>query len=139
MLEAVNSVLSNASATRASAEQQSTVRSYAANPEKVQEAARPAVTRTITIDNSINRAVLEIRDNSSGDVVRQFPTEGQLKAYRTAQQFSNSRDTSSTQSTSPDVGGAETSVAPTSSAGTQTASAPVPTPAPSSGSVTTEA
>ena len=92
MLEAVNSVLSNNSSTRASAEQVSTVRSFAANPERIQEAARPSITRTITIDNNINRAILEIRDNNSGDVVRQFPTEGQLKAYQTAQQFAASRE-----------------------------------------------
>ena len=92
MLEAVNSVLSNASSTRTSAEQVSTVRAFAANPERVQEAARPSVTRTITIDNDINRAILEIRDNGSGDVVRQFPTEGQLRAYQTAQQYATSRE-----------------------------------------------
>jgi len=97
MLEAVNSVLSSTSSTRASAEQVSTVRSYAANPERTQEVARSAVTRTITIDNNINRAILEIRDNNSGDVVRQFPTEGQLRAYQTAQQFASSRESNQVQ------------------------------------------
>ncbi len=70
----------------------STARSFVANPEKIQETARPSKTTTVTIDNTINRAILEVRDNSSGDVVRQFPTEGQLKAYRLAQQLDTSKE-----------------------------------------------
>ncbi len=143
MLEAVNSVLSNASATRVSAEQVSTVRSYAANPEKIQETARPSKTTTITIDNTINRAILEVRDNSSGDIVRQFPTEGQLKAYRLAQQLDTSKESreapppqapsitvesSSSQSTTQTA-----SVAPQPSAAPQ---APAPTSAPVQTTVT---
>jgi len=91
MIEAVNSVLSNASASRGIADQQATTRSYAANPEKTQEAAKaktPYVSPYISIDRGSNKAVLQIRDSNTGDVVRQFPTEGQLKAYRTAQEFS---------------------------------------------------
>lgn len=90
MIEAVNSVLSNASSSRSVVEQQATTRSYAANPEKTQEAATktPYVSPYISIDRNYNKAVLQIRDSDTGDVIRQFPTEGQLKAYRTAQQFS---------------------------------------------------
>ena len=89
-IEAVNSVLSNAASTRGVVEQQSTTRSLSANPERTQEAAArtPYVSPYISIDRSSNRAVLQIRDSDTGDVVRQFPTEGQLKAYRTAQEFS---------------------------------------------------
>lgn len=87
MIEAVNSVLSNASSTRVVAEQQSTARSYAANPEKTQEVAKtPYVSPYISIDRSSNRAVLQIRDSNTGDVKTQYPTEGQLKAYQAAQQ-----------------------------------------------------
>lgn len=89
MIEAVNSVLSNSSATRIAVEQQTTARSFAANPEKVQEAAKtPFVSPAISIDRASNKAIIQIRDSDTGDVVRQFPTEGQLKAYRTAQEFS---------------------------------------------------
>ena len=89
MIEAVNSVLSTISASRGIADQQSTARSLSANPEKIQEAAKvPYVSPYISIDRGYNKAVLQIRDSDTGDVVRQFPTEGQLKAYRTAQQFS---------------------------------------------------
>lgn len=87
MIEAVNSVVSNAAVTRAAAEQQSTSRSFTANPEKTQEVARaPYVSPRISIDRGYNRAVLQIRDSDTGDVVRQFPTEGQLRAYKNAQQ-----------------------------------------------------
>ncbi len=89
MIEAVNSVLSNTSATRGIAEQQTATRSFASNPDKVQEAAKtPYVSPAISIDKQSNRAVIQIRDSESGDVLRQYPTEGQLKAYRTAQEFS---------------------------------------------------
>lgn len=89
MIEAVNSVLSNTSLTRGVASQQSTSRSLSANPERVQETAvqAPYVSPYISVDSQSNKAVLQIRDSDTGDVVRQFPTEGQLKAYRTAQEF----------------------------------------------------
>ncbi|MAZ76791.1 MAG: hypothetical protein CMH31_05765 [Micavibrio sp.] len=88
MIEAVNSVLSNASLSRGAAEQQSASRSYAANPEKIQESARvPYISNYISVDAKYQKAVLQIRDSDTGDVVRQFPTESQLKAYRTAQEF----------------------------------------------------
>lgn len=89
MIEAVNSVLSNAPASRVAAEQQTSTRSFASNPEKTQEAAKtPYISPYIAIDRNYNKAILQIRDSETGDVVRQFPTEGQLKAYRAAQQFS---------------------------------------------------
>jgi len=95
MIEAVNSVLSNASLTKGAAEQQSAVKSYASNPERVQEVAQaPYVSPYISVDSSSNRAVLQIRDSDTGDVVRQFPTEGQLKAYRTAQSFVDKAESS---------------------------------------------
>jgi len=87
MLEAVNSVLSNAQYTRAAAEQQSVLNSFAANPDRVQQAptVAPYISLYIKVDNNFDRAVLQIRDNQSGDVLRQIPTESQLEAYRRAQ------------------------------------------------------
>jgi len=88
MIEAVNSVLSNASVSRGVAEQQSASRSLASTPEVKKEAVKaPYVSPYISVDATYNKAVLQIRDSDTGDVVRQFPTEGQLKAYRTAQEF----------------------------------------------------
>lgn len=89
MIEAVSSILSSAVASRGAIEQQSTARSLTANPEKIQEAAKvPYISPYISLDRNYNKAVLQIRDSETGDVVRQYPTEGQLRAYRNAQQFS---------------------------------------------------
>lgn len=87
MLEAVNSVLSNAQYTRAVVEQQSVSNSYAANPERVQQASTqaPYLSLYIKVDTNFDKAILQIRDNESGDVLRQIPTESQLEAYRRAQ------------------------------------------------------
>ena len=87
MLEAVNSVLSNASYTKAIADQQSVANSYAANPARVQQAstAAPYISLYIKMDVNFDKALLQIRDRDTGDVVRQIPSETQLEAYRRAQ------------------------------------------------------
>ncbi len=87
MIEAVNSVLSNAPYTKAVVEQQSTANSFAANPARVQQASlqAPYISLYIKVDTNFDKAVLQIRDSDTGDVVRQIPTESQLEAYRRAQ------------------------------------------------------
>lgn len=94
MIEAVNSVLSNAPASRQIVEQQSTVRSNAANPDKIQEAAvtTPYVSPYISLDRSSNRAVLQIRDSDTGDVLSQYPTKTQIRAYQNAQEISQRQE-----------------------------------------------
>ncbi len=88
MLEAVNSVLSNASYTKAVADQQSVVTSYAANPAAVQKASlqAPYISLYIKVDVNFDKALLQLRDPDTGDVVQQIPSETQLEAYRRAQQ-----------------------------------------------------
>lgn len=87
MLEAVNSVLSNASYTKVVADQQSVATSYAANPDRVQQASMqaPYLSLYIKVDVNFDKAILQMRDNESGDVLRQIPSESQLEAYRRAQ------------------------------------------------------
>lgn len=87
MLEAVNSVLSNASYTKVIADQQSVATSYAANPDRVQQASlqAPYLSLYIKVDVNFDKAILQMRDNESGDVLRQIPSESQLEAYRRAQ------------------------------------------------------
>jgi uncharacterized FlaG/YvyC family protein len=86
MIEAVNSVLANSTAVRGVAEQVSTARSFAANPERVQEVAKaPYVSPYIRVDVNFDKAVLQVRDSDTGDVLRQYPSESQLQAYRRAQ------------------------------------------------------
>ena len=86
MLEAVNSVLSNASYTKVATEAQSVVNSYAANPERVQQATTqaPYLSLYIKVDVNFDKAVLQLRDIDTGDVLRQIPSETQLEAYRRA-------------------------------------------------------
>ena len=86
MIEAVNSVLSNSPITRIATEQQSVVSSFAANPDRVQVVAQaPYISPYIHVDVNFDKAVLQIRDADTGDVVRTIPSEGQLEAYRRAQ------------------------------------------------------
>ncbi|MCF8495999.1 MAG: hypothetical protein K9G62_04945 [Alphaproteobacteria bacterium] len=89
MIEAVNSTVQNVQVIRGQAGQDSAARSYAANPERLQEAANvpraPYISPAIAVDVYYNTAVLQIRDSETGDVVRQFPTEPSLRARQASQ------------------------------------------------------
>lgn len=87
MLEAVNSVLSNAPLTKTVVQQQSVMDSFSGNPARVQQVSlqAPYISLYIKVDTNFDRAILQIRDSDTGDVVRQIPTESQLEAYRRAQ------------------------------------------------------
>jgi len=81
MIEAVNSVLANASLSSANAVK-------ASQPAPV-EAAEPAVLPSapfisprVSYDSNANKAVLQIRDASTGDVINQFPSESRLRAIQ---------------------------------------------------------
>jgi hypothetical protein len=84
MIEAVNAVVANSQVVRASTDHVDVARSLAANPAKVQEAAplpqAPYISPHIYIDVNYNKAVLQIRDNDTGDVLTQFPSEPTLRA-----------------------------------------------------------
>ncbi len=86
MIEAVNSVVSNAPLVRIAADQVNVARSFAANPDRIQEAAgaslpkAPYISPYISWSNDYGRAVLQIRDSESGEVVNQFPSETRLRA-----------------------------------------------------------
>jgi hypothetical protein len=89
MIEAVNSVLANAPLLRGNAEQNSSVR--AVQVEAVNRIPQaPYVSPYIYVDNNFNKAVLQIRDSDTGDVLRQFPTEQRLETIR-QQQFQETR------------------------------------------------
>lgn len=85
MIEAANSVALNFSTLRGNAEQVASARSYASNPEKIQEVAQaPYISPYVYVDVDFDRAVLQIRDSDTGDVVRQFPSESELESRRRA-------------------------------------------------------
>ena len=89
MIEAVKSTLAVAPAVQKVAEQASTNRSFATNPDKVQEVSVPAdgfyTSRKVRVDNSVEVTVLEFRNPLNGDVKTQIPTEAQLQAYERAE------------------------------------------------------
>ncbi len=93
MIEAVNSVLSNASYTKAVVDQQSVAGSFAANPDLVQTASvqAPYISLYIKVDVTYDKALLQLRDPDTGDVVQQIPSETQLEAYRRAQRVAESQ------------------------------------------------
>lgn len=92
MIEAVNSLLSNTSLLRGSTEAVDSSRSFASNPERLQQVARgpqaPFVSPFIAVDLNHNKAVLQIRDSETGDVLRQFPSESRLQAQEQQQVLS---------------------------------------------------
>lgn len=88
MIEAVNSVIANASLLRANAEQSQADRLNSMASQPVQQVEvesaggpiAPFVSPFIQMNNTYNKAVLQIRDSNTGDVVNQFPSETTLRA-----------------------------------------------------------
>ena len=81
MLEAVNSVISNASLLRGQSEQQSQSRALATNPDSVQVVPQaPYISPYIRIDSNYNTAVLVIRDRDTGDTLTTIQSDASLQA-----------------------------------------------------------
>lgn len=49
----------------------------------------------IRVDNSLDRAIIEVRSSESGKVIRQYPTEAQLRAFARAQELETARKAAS--------------------------------------------
>ncbi len=137
MLEAVNSVLSNAPLTKAVVQQQSVATSFSANPARIQEASlqAPYISLYIKVDTNFDRAVLQIRDSDTGDVVRQIPTESQLEAYRRAQTSNAVRPATAQEEQAvvetPDLFTAQVTAQEAAPQPTQNSATTAPAPAPS--------
>lgn len=84
MIEATNSVIANAPLLRSNAEQGSTVRAARQQTQiEISEPVRaPFVSPFIFVDNNFDKAVLQIRDADTGDVLTQFPSESRLAQAR---------------------------------------------------------
>lgn len=106
MIEAVNSVISNAQLARVSTDQIATADSFAADVNAVESVARapvaPYISPYIAVDARFDTAVLQIRDSDTGDVLNQFPSESRLRqaAQREAAQAAAER-LSSVRSSAP--------------------------------------
>ncbi|MCB1783202.1 MAG: hypothetical protein KDI13_04345 [Alphaproteobacteria bacterium] len=93
MVDTVSSVVGSVPSLRVSAEQASTARSLSANPARVQEVTSvspespqaPYISPYISLDYNYDKAVVQIRDSETGDVVDQFPTESRLAEQQRAQ------------------------------------------------------
>lgn len=129
MIEAVNSVISNAAYTKAAIEQQSVAQSFAANPDRVQVVPQaPYISPYVRMDINYDRAVLQLRDSATGDVVRQIPTESQLEAYKRAQAAQQARKESTPKTTDAPVEAVkpQTQIVTANVEPVQTAEAPLP-------------
>ncbi len=85
MIEAVNSAVANASLIRANGDQSqqarlSSIASSSNTEDGVELQLAPYVSPFIEMDTNFNKAVLQIRDSSTGEVQRQFPSETTMRA-----------------------------------------------------------
>lgn len=85
MIEAVNSAVANASLLRTNGDQsqQARLSSFASSSnteDGVKLQLAPYVSPFIEMDVTFNKAVLQIRDSSTGAVQRQFPSETTMRA-----------------------------------------------------------
>lgn len=119
MIESVNTVPVQSSAALKAMPQSSASYSVAANV----SAAANFISSRIRVDNLLDMAILEVRSSDTGDVVRQFPTEYQIRAFQQAD-----REATMTQETARAVAADNAAAPPTSAAVNVTVSAPVSQP-----------
>lgn len=83
MIEAVKSTVANSALLRGSVEQSSTLNSFAANPEKIQQVSQaPYVSPTVRVDVNTKIAILEFRESVTGEVLAQIPSEQAIRTYK---------------------------------------------------------
>lgn len=86
MIEAVTAVVSNAQFLRSVAEQTSTTQTLSANPTKVQTAAitAPYLSPHVDYNGGNSKPIFVVRDSATGETLKQFPSEAQIRAYQKA-------------------------------------------------------
>lgn len=131
MIEAVNSVVANAALLRGNADQAQQDRlntlASSAKTESVQMALAPFVSPYIQIDTNFNKAVLQVRDSDTGDVLNQFPSETMMRARAAQAEIATQRIVVDTPSESEGVSSAPVETVSRDSAPVQVqASAPQP-------------
>ena len=89
MIEAVNSVLANASLSRGSAAQASALAKIDLEAPATPKA--PFISPRIALDTTANRAIIQIRDSDTGDVLTQFPSESRIRAIQAEQALRDAR------------------------------------------------
>lgn len=88
MIEAVNAVVSNSQILRSISEQTSTTQSLSANPTKIQSAAisAPYLSPHVDYNGGNSKPIFVVRDSNTGETLKQFPSEAQIRAYAKAAQ-----------------------------------------------------
>ncbi|OFW88272.1 MAG: hypothetical protein A3J37_06805 [Alphaproteobacteria bacterium RIFCSPHIGHO2_12_FULL_45_9] len=88
MIEAVSAVVSNSQILRSIAEQTSTTQVLSANPSKIQSAAiiAPYLSPHVDYNGGNSKPIFVVRDAATGETLRQFPSEAQIRAYAKAAQ-----------------------------------------------------
>lgn len=88
MIEAVNAVVSNSPILRSISEQTSTTQVLSANPSKVQSASisAPYLSPHVDYNGGNSKPIFVVRDSSTGETLKQFPSEAQIRAYAKAAQ-----------------------------------------------------
>lgn len=92
MLEAVNSVISNAPLLRLNADQTSSAASIDSDISVATAPEAPYVSPYVYVDNNYNKAVIQIRDSDTGDVLNQFPSTETLASRARAAQAAERRE-----------------------------------------------
>ena len=85
MIEAVNAAISTSSSVRAMAEQVTIAESLSANPARIQKVSTAAAYLSPHVRLRPDmKPIFVVRDSSTGEAIRQFPTEAQIRAYQRA-------------------------------------------------------
>ena len=113
MIEAVNSVLANANLSRGSAVQTSSAAKVSREAPVTPKA--PYISPHIVLDTDANKAVIQIRDSDTGDVLSQFPSESRIRAIQAQQALEAAQSARQEALAGLDASASETSVAPTPS------------------------
>ncbi len=83
MIEAIKSSVASSVLQRGQVDQQSTLNSFAANPDKLQGVSQaPYVSPTVRVDVNTKMAILEFRESVSGEIVTQIPSEQAIRTYK---------------------------------------------------------
>jgi hypothetical protein len=88
MIEAVAASVSSSQLIRQVAEQASAAQALSANPSRIQKAALPAAYSSTDVRLSPGvKPIFVVRDVYSGESIKQFPTEAQIRAYQQAKEM----------------------------------------------------
>lgn len=131
MIEAVNSVVSNANLLRTQPEQVVQQRPETASLERVEAPLAPFISPYIQVNTQYDKAVIQIRDADTGDVLNQYPSEETL-ASRQALQAQQAAASAPVNTDSEPVSGSLSGLSASSLGGGQAVEISVSSSAPSS-------